>query len=67
MHRNIELNRIVDMIIVIELNRETSADSHPYDTIKLSRVLILLESLMLMLINLIELLDGMQEMQITWS
>ncbi len=29
MHRNIELYRIVDMIIVIELNRETSADSHP--------------------------------------
>ncbi len=30
MHRDIELNRIVDMIIVIKLNRETSADSHPY-------------------------------------
>ncbi len=29
MHRDIELNRIVDMIIVIKLNRETSADSHP--------------------------------------
>ncbi len=29
MHRDIELNQIVDMIIVIELNRETSADSHP--------------------------------------
>ncbi len=28
MHRDIELNRIVDMIIVIE-NCETSADSHP--------------------------------------
>ncbi len=28
-NRDIELNRIVDMIIVIELNRETSADSHP--------------------------------------
>ncbi len=26
----IEFNRIVDLIIVIELNRETSADSHPY-------------------------------------
>ncbi len=30
MHCDIELNRIVDMIIVIELNRETSANSHPY-------------------------------------
>ncbi len=30
MHCDIELNRVVDMIIVIELNRETSADSHPY-------------------------------------
>ncbi len=29
MHRDIELNRIVDMITVIELSRETSADSHP--------------------------------------
>ncbi len=29
MHRDIELNQIVDMIIVIELNRETSADSLP--------------------------------------
>ncbi len=28
-NRDIELNRIVDMINVIELNRETSADSHP--------------------------------------
>ncbi len=27
MHHDIELNQIVDMIIVIELNRETSADS----------------------------------------
>ncbi len=30
MHRDIELNRIVDMIIVIELNHEASADSQPY-------------------------------------
>ncbi len=29
MHRDIKLNGIIDMIIVIELNRETSADSHP--------------------------------------
>ncbi len=29
MHRDIELNRIIDMIIIIELNRENSADSHP--------------------------------------
>ncbi len=29
MYHDIELNRIIDMIIVIELNRETSADSHP--------------------------------------
>ncbi len=30
MHRDIGFNRIIDMIIVIELNRETSADLHPY-------------------------------------
>ncbi len=30
MHRDIELNRIIDMIIVIEMNRETSANTHPY-------------------------------------
>ncbi len=31
MHRDIEFNRIVYIIIAIELNRETSADSHPYE------------------------------------
>ncbi len=30
MHRDIELNRIDDMIIVIEPNRMTSIGSHPY-------------------------------------
>ncbi len=29
MQRDIELNRIDDMIIVIESNRETSVGSHP--------------------------------------
>ncbi len=29
MYRDIELNRIIDMIIIIELTHETSADSHP--------------------------------------
>ncbi len=32
------MNRIVDMIIVIELNHETSADSHPYQTVIQSSV-----------------------------
>ncbi len=33
--RDIELNQIndIDMIIVIELNRETSVGSHPYNAI----------------------------------
>ena len=30
MHRDIESIGIVDRIIVIELNRDTSEDSHPY-------------------------------------
>ncbi len=30
MHRDIELNRIDDIITVIEPNRETSVGSHPY-------------------------------------
>ncbi len=34
MHRDIELNRIDDMTIVIEPNRKISVGSHPYSTMR---------------------------------